>query len=218
MRKNMVNPHRTKALAKVSVLASIVLALPLGLISCVEQQAPPTTVLPTASPLPSASADPSAYSPAPAESPSPVAVPNTTKADVYWLSGSGTQLKLAPANLEIPSSDADTQLKTAVERLLKGPANSNVTSSIPTETKLNSFKVKNDGVHIDLSKAFTSGGGSTSMQGRLGQVIYTASSLKPTEPIWISVDGEPLKVLGGEGLEVSQPMTRSEFDKNFSIQ
>ena len=215
----MVKPHRTKALTKVSVLITVVLALPLGLISCVEQKAPPTTVLPTASPLPSASSSPPADSPTPVEtSPSPVAVPNTTKADVYWLSGSGTQLKLAPANLELPSGDANTQLKTAIERLLKGPANSNVTSSIPAETKLNSLKVENNGVHIDLSKAFTSGGGSTSMQGRLGQVIYTASSLRPTEPIWISVDGEPLKVLGGEGLEVSQPMTRIEFDKNFSIQ
>ena len=215
----MVNPRRAKALARASLLVSIATALPLGLVGCVPQSSPPTVVSPAASPLPSASMSPSVDLPAPVEtSPSPPAVPETVKADVYWLSGSGTQLQLAPANLELPKSDTDTQLKMVLERLLKGPANSNVTSSIPAETKLNSLKVENDGVHIDLNKAFTSGGGSTSMQGRLGQVIYTASSLKPTEPIWISIDGKPLKVLGGEGLEVSQPMTRSEFDKNFSIQ
>jgi spore germination protein GerM len=137
---------------------------------------------------------------------------------VYWISGSGTKLALTPANINLPTENSpDEQLSTALKRLIKGPANSDVTSSIPPETKLNSLTVQKDGVHVDLNKAFTSGGGSVNMQGRLGQIIYTASSLNPADPVWISVEGEPLKVLGGEGLEISQPMTRTEFSKNFSL-
>jgi spore germination protein GerM len=104
-----------------------------------------------------------------------------------------------------------------MERLLTGSANADITSAIPAETKLNKLTVQTDGVHIDLNQAFTTGGGSASMQGRLGQVIYTASSLNPQEKVWLSIEGEPLEVLGGEGLLVSQPMTRQEFDQEFSL-
>jgi spore germination protein GerM len=139
--------------------------------------------------------------------------------EVYWLTTRENKVALSPSPLtaEPGQKSEEERLNFALARLIKGPANADVTTTIPPETKLNSLKVKADGVHVDLNKAFTTGGGSTAMQGRLGQVIYTASSLNSDTPVWISVDGEPLKVLGGEGLEVSQPMTREEFDKNFSL-
>jgi spore germination protein GerM len=72
-----------------------------------------------------------------------------------------------------------------------------------------------EGVKVDLSQEFTAGGGSSSMIARLGQIIYTASSVDPNQPVWLLVEGTPLTVLGGEGLMVEQPLTRAQYEADF---
>ncbi len=157
--------------------------------------------------------------PIPVISPSPSVV-TADELEIYWLQANQGSLKFSPTPLKL-SGLADrtpaSVLKAGVERLLAGPANTDLTTTIPIGTKLNSLKVEPDGVHLDLSKEFLSGGGSVSMQGRLGQIIYTASSLDPKAKVWVSIAGEPLKVLGGEGLEVQQPMTRKLFEQDFQL-
>jgi spore germination protein GerM len=70
---------------------------------------------------------------------------------------------------------------------------------------------------VNLSENFTTGGGSSSMMGRVGQVVYTATSLNPQAKVYIDVNGKPLEVLGGEGVEIPQPLTRESFQKNYPL-
>lgn len=143
----------------------------------------------------------------------------TTAVQVYLLDVNDINFALVPVTLEVETADEPAAILDAafVQLLDQSLPETSAFSEIPDGTTLLDLEVENNGIHVDLSGEFEQGGGSASMIGRLNQVIYTATSLDPTEPVWLSVDGEPLELLGGEGLEISQPMTRTELDKNFPL-
>ncbi|MEQ8757156.1 MAG: GerMN domain-containing protein [Coleofasciculus sp. G1-WW12-02] len=156
----------------------------------------------------------------PTLSQSPQDTPPATeqKVQVYWVDDVNNQIELVPSSITVENADNPSEaLEMAFQQLLAGPEEEAIASAIPEETQLRNLSVKSDGVHLDLSEDFTTGGGSASMQSRLGQIIYTATSLDPDAQVWIDVGGKPLEVLGGEGLIVDQPMTRQDFETNFPL-
>ncbi|MEB3341738.1 GerMN domain-containing protein [Okeania sp.] len=138
--------------------------------------------------------------------------------ELYWVNDSSGEISLVSSGVNITAVDEPEAILTAAfERLLSGPESADFVSAIPEGTKVQALTVEDNGVYIDLSKEFTSGGGSASMMGRLGQIIYTASSLDQNANVWIFVGGTPLEILGGDGLEVSQPITRQIFQQDFPL-
>lgn len=141
-----------------------------------------------------------------------------SKAQVYWVTTNQEKVEFSQNPVAVQkSADKNQVLKTALEQLLTQTPPSPATTLIPEKTQLLSVKSNSKGVYVNLSANFTEGGGSESMTGRLGQIIYTASSLDPKTPVWISVEGKPLETLGGEGLMIEQPMTRQQFKENFEM-
>ena len=139
-------------------------------------------------------------------------------ARVYWLQDTGTSLELAPRPVQVAANASPSvALERAFTTLLTAQPTGEQASTIPAGTQLRSLSVKEDGVHVDLSENFTQGGGGASMTGRVAQVLYTATSLDPDAPVWISVEGKPLEVLGGEGIAVAQPLTREAFQQDFRL-
>lgn len=171
-------------------------------------------------PSPSASIAPIPAAPTQQIQPSPPKVAPVVEktAQIYWLKDSG-ELVAVPVKLKSVESDdrSETVLNGAIETLLNGSPDQTLATTIPQGTQLRSLTVKPDGIHIDLSDAFTTGGGSASMMGRVGQVLYTATSTDPDAPVFLSVGGQPLETLGGEGLMLDQPMTRRSFEKEFTL-
>jgi spore germination protein GerM len=141
---------------------------------------------------------------------------------VYWLQSNQNKLTLVAKSLPSNTSASTPQqlLTTAITKLLVAHPSDDVSSTIPEGTKLRSLEVKSDGVHIDLSREFRAGGGSTSMIYRVAQMIYTATSLDPNQKVFLSVEGQSIDnehPLGGEGLILRQPITRTQFEVDFPL-
>jgi Sporulation and spore germination len=152
--------------------------------------------------------------------------PKDNRVAIYQTEPTQNGFKTVPKSLPLqePNQSAEENLRAAFGEMLasnKSEAKANKTgavSTIPVGTKLLALKTESDGIHIDLSREFESGGGSTSMQSRLAQVLFTATSLEPNANVWISIEGKKLEVLGGEGLEVPYPLTRKAFQTEFESQ
>ncbi len=144
---------------------------------------------------------------------------NEQTPNVYWLRSkeNDKNVALVPQPVKVASVLPNQPLEAAFQTLLAGPTEGTDSTTIPKGTKLLSLKSENDEVHVNLSEDFTSGGGSTSMMGRVGQVVYTATTLNPKAKVYIDVNGKPLDVLGGEGVELQQPLTRESFQKNYPL-
>ena len=153
--------------------------------------------------------------------PSTIAQKDTT-VKIWRLDDDGKKTTLVPQEQQAPQA-AETTPAAGVTRSIStllassGKPDGKLTSTIPVGTKLLSTKVLADGIHIDLSKEFTQGFGATSMIGRLGQIVYTATAENPSAPVWITVEGKKLEVLGDVGVEVRQPVTRETYDRDFPI-
>ncbi|BCL34206.1 GerMN domain-containing protein [Nostoc sp. MS1] len=142
---------------------------------------------------------------------------NEQTANVYWLQSKGNNIDLVPQQVRVAAVQPNQVLEKAFENLLAGPTEGSDSTTIPKGTKLLGLKVENNEVHVNLSEDFTSGGGSTSMMARVGQVVYTATTLNPNAKVYIDINGKRLDTLGGEGVVLDQPLTRDGFKKDYPI-
>ncbi|MBD2188159.1 GerMN domain-containing protein [Pseudanabaena mucicola] len=133
---------------------------------------------------------------------------------VYWIESK--QNKLVAVPIAVKAKNNDAAITSVINTLIsENPPEPELYSAIPANTKVLSAVTKGQEIRIDLSNDFTKGGGSASMQGRIIQVLYTATSLEPDAKVYLSVEGKPLEYIGGEGLQVPQPMTRKDFGLDF---
>ena len=195
------------------------------------QQLPSSTQAPTAPTTPDTSTTPipptpdtstTPIPPTPDTSTTPIpSTPEQTQVEVYYIASSNISARLQDQKVSVKNDVPDKILQSAFEHLLDQPSQESLKSTIPQGTKLYSINFQDNEVYVNLSQEFESGGGSESMTCRLGQVIYTATSLKNEANVWIKVEGKLLPMLGGEGVivhdeDLSTPLTRKAFRENYS--
>jgi spore germination protein GerM/N-acetylneuraminic acid mutarotase len=103
----------------------------------------------------------------------------------------------------------------ALEALLAGPTGteraSDITTAIPAGTRLLGISIKRSVATVDLTSEYQSGGGSRSMQVRLGQVVYTLTQFPTVKTVRFRLDGAPVNVFSSEGIVLDHPVGRSDY-------
>ena len=131
---------------------------------------------------------------------------------IFFSKAQGSQSIVEPVKRTVPFQEQAEPLPYAVKELLKGPTpeekGQGFYSEIPKGTVLLGVHTKGETVTVDLSRQFESGGGSNSVTQRLEELKQTAYSVDNKHQLAISVEGKPLELLGGEGLEVPNTLKR----------
>ena len=103
----------------------------------------------------------------------------------------------------------------AVEALLEGPTRaerrSGIATAVPAGTRLLGIAIHGGVGTVDLTSEYQSGGGSLSMQLRLGQVVYTLTQFPTVRAVRFRLDGTPVNVFSGEGIVLDHPVGRSDY-------
>jgi Sporulation and spore germination len=164
----------------------------------------------------------------PASQPTPTTVPSAGTATASTTSTTGTGTIATPISFDVWFARGETLVSArrthsatprvataAVEALLAGPTQaeraSGVSSAIPAATRLLGVTIDNDVATVDLTSEYQSGGGSLSMQVRLGQVVYTLTQFPTVKTVRFELDGRPVNVFSSEGIVLDHPVGRSDY-------
>ena len=106
------------------------------------------------------------------------------------------------------------RLNVALTELLKGPSlkeqKNGYFTEIPYKTVLLGIQETTDKIIVNLSEDFGTYGGSSSMTTRLKQFNYTVLEVIQDKPVYLELSGKKAEYIGGEGVEVSQPLKKTD--------
>ena len=122
---------------------------------------------------------------------------------------------LQPVSKQIETREK-LPLREALEMLFAGPnpeeKAQGLSSNTPLTTKLLNVEIKNNIAYLDFSEEIESGGGTSSMEGRLREIVYTATQFPEIEKVRFLIDGKEIRVFSGEGITiVEKPVGREEL-------
>ncbi len=107
-------------------------------------------------------------------------------------------------------------LKQTLTMLLAGPTpeeeKQGLSSEIPVTANLLDIEIQGTIARLDFSEGIESGGGTSTMEGRLREIVYTATQFPGIKKVRFLINGKKIKVFSGEGItEVEKPLGREDL-------
>ena len=138
--------------------------------------------------------------------------PTEARVSVYLVRAQASSSTVQDVPRTVRARGREALLAAAVRELLAGPTEAErrtgLVTAIPDGTRLLGLRIANGVVLVDLSPQIESGGGSSSMLGRVWQIVYTATQFPQAPRVRLLVDGHPRSALGGEGVVIDHPLSR----------
>ncbi len=111
---------------------------------------------------------------------------------------------------------SDSPLSDAIHALLQGPNSGELTGNlitlVPSGTKLLSAQVRGSTAYLNFNEAFMYNHyGIEGYAGQLKQIVYTATGFSTVKDVQILIEGQTRDYLGGEGVYIGRPLSRSYF-------
>lgn len=198
---------RTRPRLVSAVLVCMMMGLSLSVAAC--NASTPPSVPPSAQYGTSPSVEPSGSIPTTPATTTPPPVAKTT-VRIYLVRGEFLGVGMGR------TATAESPAKTAMLQLLAGPNHTEkamgLGTVIPKGTKLLGLSIKGGTANVNLSKQFESGGGTLSMTLRIAQVVNTLTQFEDVSRVAFRIEGKKVKSIGGEGIIVSPPVGRADFD------
>ena len=144
---------------------------------------------------------------------------NTKEVKIYFTkSKTPSDIVFVPITRKIPKED--TVVDGALRELFLGPTKQEelkgIMTEVPVGTRLIKVEESEDEILIDVSSQYVTGGGSATVQLRYLQLYKTLNNLEPDKKIYLQIDGKNIKAIGGEGLEITQPLSKiNDYTKKY---
>jgi len=135
---------------------------------------------------------------------------------VYFLKTGTENAYLFKIKRSIPwKGSVEKKVNVLIRYLLEGPTQeekeAGISTSIPEWVKLLGVKIKNGVVYLDFSEEIEEGGGTSLMETRLAQIVYTATQFPAADKVRLLIDGKKVKYFSSEGIMVDKLLTRDDF-------
>ncbi|MCM8772997.1 MAG: GerMN domain-containing protein [Candidatus Omnitrophica bacterium] len=139
-----------------------------------------------------------------------------------YLTHQNDQTYLVPVVRKIKyTKKIEEKIKNAINELFKGPTEeekeAGLSTSLNEDSKLLNVSIEKDTVNLDFSENIEEGGGTSLMETRIAQIVYTATQFPEIKKVRFLIEGKTINYFSGEGITiVEKPVSREDL-KEFDI-
>jgi spore germination protein GerM len=140
-----------------------------------------------------------------------------TRGLIYFLEYSEGEANVVPVVVTLPfGMNTEEKMEFLLRKMVSEKSASDdenkIFNAVPENVEILGVKLKGDIAELSFSEEIEEGGGTLQMEGRLAQIVFTATQFPEVRKVRFLIEGRPIKYFSGEGItEVEKPMDRENF-------